>query len=210
MINPLDLHGPEFLVFYVAVGILTLLFGRIWFKHQGSQSAVPRLNLTDPYEIALLRGGENEAIGVAALSLVDRGLLSISEDELQTKNRSAVDHARRPIEKAILSKYLLPGKAHSMYTDKFLIDACAEYRTALSQHSLIANDAVFEARRPILWLGLFILVGLAGAKVFVALQRSRPNIMFLNILTVAFVFLLFKFYKEERTGLGDRVPPMSG
>lgn len=205
LMNPLDMHGPEFLVFYVVVGALTLLFVRSRIKQQESQWNVPKLNLTDPYEIALLRGGENEALRVAALSLIDRGLLEVSGETIKTKNNAAIDNARRSIEKAILRKFSSAAEAHEMYKDDTLKAACIEYRTSLGQHRLLANDSVYEARRPMLWLGLLILGGLAGAKLFVALQRGRHNIIFLIILAGGFLVYLFKVYNKERTGLGDRV-----
>ena len=99
--NPLDMYGPEFLVFYFVVGALTLLFVRYRIRQQESQLNVPRLNLTDPYEIALLRGGENEAFRIAALSLIDRGLLEVSGETIKTKSKATLDNARRSIEKAI-------------------------------------------------------------------------------------------------------------
>ena len=205
LMNPLDMHGPAFLVFYSVVGAITLIFIKARYEHQESQSSVPKLNLTDPYEIALLRGGENEALRIAALSLIDRGLLEVSENTLKTKNEAAIDHARRPIEKAILRKFTSSAEAHKMYSDDTLKAACIEYRESLVQLKLIATLPVFEARRPMFWFGFLILGGLAGAKLFVALERGRTNILFLLILAVVALYYLIKAYNKERTGLGDRV-----
>jgi uncharacterized protein (TIGR04222 family) len=205
MMSPLDMHGPQFLVFYLVVGVLTLLFIQMRFKQQEGRWDIPQLNLTDPYEIALLRGGENEALRIAALSLIDRGLLDVSLRTLKTKNNTSLDHARRPIEKAILIKFTSATEAYEMYNDDSLKSACADYRTSLEQCKLIANDAVFAARRPMLFLGILILGGLAAAKLFVALQRGRHNVIFLIIFAAIFLAYLFKSYNKERTGLGDRV-----
>jgi uncharacterized protein (TIGR04222 family) len=205
LMNPINMHGSQFLVFYFVVGALTLFFVRFRFKQQESQWPIPKLNLTDPYEIALLRGGENEALRVASLSLIDRGLLVVSGDALETKNKSALDLVLRPIEKAILRKFSLSSKAHEMFNDDTLKQACREYRTSLGRNRLVANDMVYDARKPMLWFGLLILGGLAGAKLFVAFQRGRHNVTYLIILASVYLYYLLKFYKTERTGLGDHV-----
>ncbi|HXH30833.1 MAG TPA: TIGR04222 domain-containing membrane protein [Bacteriovoracaceae bacterium] len=201
--NPLDLPGPQFLMFYFVMGGLTLLFVRFRLKQLESQWPMPQLNFTDPYEIALLRGGENEALRIAVLSLIDRGLLEVSTDTIKTKNNLAIDHARRAIEKAILIKFASAAKAHEIYNDEILKGTCTEYRTSLGQHRLIATDSVYEARKPMFWFGLIILGGLAGAKLFIALQRGRQNVIFLIILAGLALSFLFKFYNKERTWLGD-------
>lgn len=205
LMNPLDMHGPQFLVFYIVIGIITLLFIRHRMAQQESDWRMPKLNLTDPYEIAFLRGGENEALRVAALSLIDRGLLEVSGDNFKTKNQTSINSVRRPIEKAILKKYMIAGHGYKMFNDTNLKAACFEYRGSLERNQLIASENVYQTRRPLLFLGLLILGGLAGAKIFVAIQRGRHNILFLVILAVVFLFYLFKSYKKERTGLGDRV-----
>ncbi|HXH76474.1 MAG TPA: TIGR04222 domain-containing membrane protein [Bacteriovoracaceae bacterium] len=205
LVNPFNLSGPQFLIFYFVAGGLTLLCVRFRFQQQESKWPMPKLNLTDPYEIAFLRGGENEALRIAVLSLIDRGLLVISDDNIKTKNKLAIDHVRRPIEKAILRKFASAGKVHELYGGENIKVACTEYRTSLARHRLIANSSVYEARRPMLWLGLLILGGLAGAKLFLALQRGRHNVTVLIILASFALWYLFKFYNVERTGLGDHV-----
>jgi uncharacterized protein (TIGR04222 family) len=205
MTNPLDLHGPEFLVFYFVVGSLTLLLAKYIMKQQESQGRLPALNLTDPYEIAMLRGGEDEAMRIAALSLIDRGLIEVTGETIKTKSKASIGNVRRAIEKAILSKFSEAAEAHEMYEDDNLKTACAEYRSSLVQHRLLTDVSIYEARRPILWLGALILGGLAVAKIFVAFQRGHFNVLFLVGLAAVFLFYLFGLYNKERTGLGDRV-----
>ncbi len=69
----------------------------------------------------------------------------------------------------------------------------------------MANDSVYAARRRIVTFGLVVLLGLAGAKLFVAFQRGRFNVLFLIILAAVFSIYLIIVYNKERTCLGDRV-----
>lgn len=203
--NPLDMRGPQFLLFYAIVGLLILFLLRILIKWKESRWPLPKLNLTDPYEIAVLRGGENEAMRIAVISLIDRGLIKVSENVLKVNNKSALSLARRPIEKAIIAKFETSNEAHEMYQDFSITAACAEYRTILTQHRLLSSDDVYDSRRPIFVVAFIFLNGLAATKIFIALQRGHHNIMFLIISAIVFSILLFKLYKKERTGLGDRV-----
>ena len=203
--NPLDMPGPEFICFYFVVSVVTLLFIRYRLKQHESEWPMPKLNLTDPYEIALLRGGENEALRIAAVSLIDRGLLEFSDDSLKTKNADAIENVRRPIEKAILTKFSSSGKAQDMYWDSNLKSACDEYRCSLELNRLIASENVYASRKPMLYLGLLIVCGLACSKIFVAIQRDRHNIMLLVVLLIESLIFLFIIYNKKRTGLGDRV-----
>ena len=75
--NPFDLPGPQFLVFYnalivVATFVAYLLQKTILLERRAS---VRVSEVADPYAIAYLRGGVWEAWKVAVFSLMDRGLL---------------------------------------------------------------------------------------------------------------------------------------
>src|SRR5215510_2336538 len=101
--NPFDLRGPEFLLFYavlsvVVIGLLTLVRRR--FELREGQ----RVKLTDPYLIAHLRGGPQEAIRVATVSLIDRGLIeSQTGGRLSLKDASAEGLVQHPVEKAVVA-----------------------------------------------------------------------------------------------------------
>ena len=98
-----DLRGPEFLLFY-AVFAAALCIALHWLR-RASESAQPsdaRIPLNDPYQIAYLRGGKNEAIRVAAISLIERGLLERCEkNDLITKGRAA-PQLSDPLEQELL------------------------------------------------------------------------------------------------------------
>ena len=73
--NPFDLAGPEFLVFYLILGgsLLAMLF---LLRRFGEPDASVSVQLTDPYEIAYVRGRANEVMRLATVGLIDRGIAS--------------------------------------------------------------------------------------------------------------------------------------
>src|ERR1700730_13789622 len=110
--KPFDLSGPAFLVFYICLALMVIIALKLAIDE--AEGGAPRpLPLSDPYQIAWLRGGTPEATRVAVLSLTDRGLLTL------TGTMIAADAARPvfglpPIERAILAScagFAIPATA---------------------------------------------------------------------------------------------------
>ena len=63
--NPFDLPGPQFLLFYIVFAGLVITGLIFWRRRAESSASTPRIDLSDPYLIAYLRGGEKEVRRVA-------------------------------------------------------------------------------------------------------------------------------------------------
>jgi uncharacterized protein (TIGR04222 family) len=199
--NPLDLPGPQFLVFYafVALVILTIL----WLVRGAAEGGPPaRIDTSDPFLIAHLRGGPDEAVRVAAVSLIDRGLLVIDEQERTLKAKPGAT-ALRPIEQALQRKFAEARPATDIFTDFDLRAACFPYEDTLTRLGLLADDGTQRARHRRFGIAVAILVGLAGAKIYVALQRGRTNVLFLIILAFVVCVAAFGLSTTRRTARGD-------
>ena len=77
MENPFDLRGPQFLLFYACLGVAITALAW-WTRRARERADIPSRPLSDYLEIAFLRGGTTEAIRVAVITLLDRGVLAIS------------------------------------------------------------------------------------------------------------------------------------
>ena len=95
-INPFDLRGPEFLFFYAFLMLVVFVFA--WLLQLSYESSGPGNEAdwgtdiaNDPYQIACLRGGRDEVIRIAVISLVERGLLSAEATHLKTTISDAAD-----------------------------------------------------------------------------------------------------------------------
>lgn len=189
--NPFDFSGPVFLVFYVVLSIAVIggiVFLRRWFE----SPQTPRIDLSDPLLIAFLRGGHSEAMRVAAVSLIDRGLLICSVTRLQTAAKARTEAVRRPIEKALLEKFALGGEAASMFKDWKLRSACDEYEQKLKKVRLLPDDSVTLVRITIFASALLILAGVGISKLMLAFTRGRPNVCFLVVLVVVAIVIAAK------------------
>ena len=88
VMNPFDLRGPDFLAFYLVFGLAMLAV--LWLlRRAGEADTTSHVMLDDYVEIAYLRGGPQEAMRVATLNLVNRGLLEVhGDDQLQAADKS--------------------------------------------------------------------------------------------------------------------------
>ena len=76
-LNPFDLRGPEFLVFFAGwAAVLMIGLTLLRRRREAEEPSAENLPL-DPYEIAYLRGGKTHLLQTALVALVDRGLLKV-------------------------------------------------------------------------------------------------------------------------------------
>jgi uncharacterized protein (TIGR04222 family) len=206
--NPFDLRGPEFLVFFVLfAGTLHLLWRPLvqaFTEPSGSSKQSPfNLSNIDPYLVAYLRGQENETARVAIVSLLDRGLLKAKGETLSAVV-SALKSMPRPLERAVLSAFIVPAKAASIFRDAGFRKACKGLRSELEKLGLIP-DGSGRAWVVLVRLLLFgLLLGVGGVKVKVALARGHFNIALLVILTAVAAIFMLKRKAPQRTRKGER------
>lgn len=203
MFNPFDLRGPPFLLFYACLGILVAIVIRM-VQRSREEGAPPRIDTSDPYLIAYLRGGKNEAARVAAISLIDRGLLKEhGDDELVAAANS--DTVRRPIEKALILLFTKPQSAGAMFSAPGIEATCRGLEDHLVRRGCLPNDAVRAQRRELFIAALVVLLGVAGVKIVVALARGHTNIAFLVVSAIVFVLICRRIVKRRRTRRGDEL-----
>jgi uncharacterized protein (TIGR04222 family) len=201
---PFDLSGPAFIAFYLVFGALTV-FVTGWYVERREANG-PLARLTDPLQIAFLRGGANEAMRICALTLIDRGLLVATEQTVATRKGTNIEELRRPLEQAILRKFEQAGAISNMYEDRTIQRACEPIERQLQDRRLLMGELVAESRRDARKLALVLLIGVAALKIVIALGRGRTNIGFLIVLTLVFSgYLIYRLRRPGRTGLGKMV-----
>jgi uncharacterized protein (TIGR04222 family) len=185
LINPFELSGPDFLLFYLCVSMAVIL--ALWLSRRRAESGpAPKLNLSDPYLIAYLRGGENEVMRLAVVSLVERGLLIPLGTQLRRHDRATFDSTRIPIEYEILKKFGSPAEAGSIFKDDRLKAVCQPYKTLLEQAGLLPDGKIKRDRWMRFAIAAFALCSLSFMKVTIGLSRNRP-VAFLVILSIVAV-----------------------
>lgn len=178
--NPFDLHGPQFLVLYSGLLLVSGVIVYLFWRTQG-QNENYRRPLTDPYKIAYLRGGAKEAVKVAAATLTHRKSATVSGDTI-TSETGQLDLTTNQLEKAILEE------CHSGATLQQLAEGMsAEVAEKLYHQRLVSEHLILsEDERQKVLIVKILLIGtllvFAGIKIILAFQRGRHNVMFLVML----------------------------
>jgi uncharacterized protein (TIGR04222 family) len=204
MLDPFDLRGPEFLLFYVCLGALVTI-AAVWVRRSREQSNEAPRPLSDYLAIAFLRGGAAEAIRVAILTLLDRGVLMLtSADAVQLEPVGATSHIVRPTERAIIARAREAATPGQLLADREVTAAAtAECEPELVRLGLLPS-AEQKASRIRLWLlsgGALEIV--AGIKILVALARGRSNIQLLVILGLGLLVITYKTTHPRLTSAGS-------
>ena len=203
MVNPLDLRGPQFLLFYVCLGGAVCLVAA-WLRRSREQVTDPPRPLADYLEIAFLRGGAAEAVRVAILNLVDRGVLALSGEHVQVAPGEPTAHIMRPTERAIAARARGIAKAAELLADREVTTAATtECEPGLVRRGLLPSPAQRASRHALWALSGGALAAVAGLKILVALSRGRSNIGFLVILGLLFVVVTFLVTHPRRTAAGS-------
>ena len=192
-----DMYGPYFLAFYATVigAVIIACYKSVRSVDQTGFMGLPEIPAKlDPYEVAYLRGGENEVARVAIASLVQRGLLQVTERKIfltKTKEialgREPSANELRPIEERVMRWSGFPAQPQSIFQPggipPLLKEVCGQYETELAQRDLLAPRAQMKEAAVRMWLiGSSLILGLGGYKLWAALTKGHHNVVFLLIL----------------------------
>jgi uncharacterized protein (TIGR04222 family) len=196
--NPFDLAGPQFLVFYAALAAVTLA---VLVLHRQGTEGGPAAILSDPYEIAYLRNGWQEAVSLAVASLIQRDLLCAHPFGLA--EGVTPEQAASPLERQVLSRCTRETDPQRLIEDQSLRGATEEIRQSLVRQGLLPGPEVELQRRWRMWLAQAVLMGTALIKVAVALWRGHTNLVFLLALAVLSAVAAQRLAAPRRTRRGD-------
>ena len=191
-VNPFDWSGPWFLLAYLIFGVLVYLLARELLIRQELRNPHAQLSLADdPYRIAFLRGGALEAVKIAAIVLVDRGLLRAEGPLLETASADSLRFARHDIERDVLRLYLgRQGHSKELAAQADMLPACRAYQDSLTQQELLVGPPLLRRRARITWPAHYLLLTVAAVKAVIAISRQHYNLLFLALLLAIFLLML--------------------
>ena len=203
MQNPFDLRGPEFLLFYLLLGVAVTTVVML-LRHRGEPQQAGTAPLTDYLKIAYLRGGSVEAIRVASLALMDRGLLELADAHHIKTAVESLPAGLQPTEERLLEACRQPVRASSLLDDTALqIAATVECEPQLVRAGLLPDDRLKRVWTGLRTMALLFLGSVAALKIVIALSRGRTNVVFLIVLSAAFGAIIYLVTNPSRTAAGD-------
>lgn len=191
-VNPFDWSGPWFLLAYLIFGVLVYYLARELLIRQELRNPHAQLSLADdPYRIAFLRGGALEAVKIAAIVLVDRGLLRAEGPLLETASADSLRFASHDIERDVLRLYLgRQGHSKELAAQAEMLPSCRAYHETLTQQELLVGPPLMRRRARITWAAHWLLVTVAAVKAVIAISRQHYNLLFLALLLAIFLLML--------------------
>ena len=203
MQNPFDLRGPEFLLFYLLLGVAVTTVVML-LRHRGEPQPAGTAPLTDYLKIAYLRGGSAEAIRVASLALMDRGLLELADAHHVKTAVESLPAGLQRTEERLLEACRQPVRASSLLDDTALqIAATVECEPQLVRAGLLPDDRLKRVWTGLRTMALLFLGSVAALKIVIALGRGRTNVFFLIILSAVFGAIIYLVTNPSRTAAGD-------
>ena len=210
-LNPFDLRGPEFLLFYACLSAVAFIAaGIIRSGLYGPSSPPPGGIHLDPYQIAYLNGGATHAVNAAVAALYHRDVLQVNEADGRLSVLRPHAQLPHPLEQAV---YLAvdpdgqPGGRRAVWDVRRIVRPTVEQLAAgLKEAGLVVRDA--DADRAIAGSLLVALVapGIGLVKILVGVSRNRPVgfLVFACVVTTIVAFVLFS-RRPHRTRRGDSV-----
>lgn len=191
-VNPFDWSGPWFLLAYLIFGLLVYYLARELLIRQELRNPHAQLSLADdPYRIAFLRGGALEAVKIAAIVLVDRGLLRADGPLLETASADSLRFASHDIERDVLRLYLgRQGHSKELAAQADMLPSCRAYQDSLTQQELLVGPPLLRRRERITWPAHYLLLTVAAVKAVIAISRQHYNLLFLALLLAIFLLML--------------------
>lgn len=191
-VNPFDWSGPWFLLAYLIFGVLVYYLARELLIRQELRNPHAQLSLADdPYRIAFLRGGALEAVKIAAIVLVDRGLLRAEGPLLETASADSLRFASHDIERDVLRLYLgRQGHSKELAAQAEMLPSCRAYQETLTQQELLVGPPLLRRRARITWPAHYLLLTVAAVKAVIAISRQHYNLLFLALLLAVFLLML--------------------
>lgn len=201
---PFTLPGAQFLGFYAIFAVL--LLAAFWYYVNSGPSTATRLSelTADPYQIAHLRGGEQEAVRVAIVNLVDRGLLAAEGGLVRVSRADAADFVRRPLDRAILKSSNALELPASVASNGAVQAACAAYEGELQRKGLLPSASALATRNTLLLIVDGLLAGLCLARLTQAFGQSQTNVFFLIVLTAVALWAAVQIWRIRTTPAGSQ------
>jgi uncharacterized protein (TIGR04222 family) len=164
----------------------------------------------DPYEIAYLRGGENEVIRLAIFDLIQRGYLQIVEEQKrQSRCEPRVVQVPwppeqghlSPLEREVFDGFRYPRSAREVFQSSLpgrVKRHSAVYAERLEQEQLLFPEAKGHAVLRIGVAAAISILGLGGYKRMAALENGHSNVVFLILMGILALSLVARVCRTAR------------
>ena len=213
--NPIALmDGISFLVLFIVFIVITLAVLAVAKSNIDKTDKLPIPAIPpeiDPFEIAFLRGGENELARSVVFSLVQKGFVEIVNSEksgtIRRVENNGDPRSLSGIEEVALGWVGASREAKEVFGSAGLAERLqrhnAKYEIELANRQFLMQEDWKSKARKYGIAAAFVIAGLGGYKVFAAVLGGRWNVGFTIVLTLIAVVVAMTIGRLPRmTKLG--------
>ena len=194
--NPLGtMYGPYFLMLYVVfiISIVILLVILKFLLDDSGKSPSPIISgEIDPYEIAYLRGGNNELTRSAVFGLIKKDLLEFSDaakmDMIRQKSPGLAVSGLNKVEQITFDWFKTERSTSEVFSSYGLTEQLSAYGDAYEQkleRQNLLNGADLKTKlRLFRWLAVLAIAGFGGYKVLAAFAHGRYNVVLIFVIGI--------------------------
>lgn len=202
--NPFQWSPWPYALFYLAAAVVISLMVRIIQRRREIEDSVHRAApIGDPYLIALLRGGSPELLRVAIVSLIDRGLLTVDGEAVQTTAAGRAAKPGRRIERQLLEFFEERRESREVFASPMFDATVAENEAELARMHLMPTREVQDARWKLFRAAAVVLLCFPIARVLMTRVDTGEEIFFLAFLPFGAIAMLLPAALRRRTAGGD-------
>lgn len=205
--NPIaEMVGRDFLLLYGCVILATLVSCWWTLRQYDGTGTLPDLAVPehlDPDELAYLRGGAKEVARLNLVDLLAHGYLSLSEEGSGSSKKQMLsqkaDHPGSELLSSVAQEtfrsFSVPTTVHDFFQNAGVQDRvethCQPWRQRCVDLELLAPRIRTWAGWVCGVVGVGVVVGLGGYKLWISLAKGRTNVAFLVILGLVGIFLMW-------------------
>jgi uncharacterized protein (TIGR04222 family) len=190
-----NMPGPLFLLFYGIVIAITLFV--IWQLVQAednpTQPLPPIPAEPDPYKIAYLKSAAKGVAEVAVINLIQKNYLQVHDKKITVNTNHPQNNQLSPLEQAAYVYFAAYPRS------TVSIESIAEkvqphslnYQQQLLDEQLLTTDESAFKKISLGLPGFWIIIGLGGFKLVVALMKGHHNVGFLIIMALVSLIILW-------------------
>jgi uncharacterized protein (TIGR04222 family) len=215
--NPIaNMSGPAFLALFFGLTIVSVLVFNLLKRSFDWTSKMPIPNIPheiDPFEIAYLRGGENELTRSVVFSLTKKGFLEITNEAKtsfisQTKTQPNWTELSQ-IERNVLPFFQITRETKDIFTANGLVSIVAPFATVCKSKANLAHFLTPEEVKSKTKIAALIFAGLiaflAVYKLYLAFLGGISNVLFLVVFLVISIVVFGMMSKTSRlSSLGKK------
>ena len=200
------ISGTDFLILYglslFAVLGVTFLLKKLWDNSltYGIKSVIG----FDPYQVAYLRGGAKEVIGVGLVGLINKEGLEKQDEKLVANYSVKTDG----IEAILQGNIPKPRSVREIYRDSHILDRaerlCQSHEYELLREKLIFSEHTRNVFKTLRYLYFAFFLGVGSFRVIMGLINGKPIWYLVGLMLLATVSIWFVTKIPRLTRRGER------